>query len=187
MKNNGHIPSIEKCYALMDRYAMLPNITAHSILVMDVALAITDNVKSGVVINRDLVIAAALLHDITKTRSLETKERHAATGGQLLRELGFTPVAEIVEQHVQIGTIDPRGLLEEREIVYYADKRVMHDEIVTIEERLHDLVDRYGVTAEISRTILENKGLILAIERKIAGFMRVDLEQAIEGLRSSRG
>ncbi len=184
MKNNG-IPSIEKCYDLMARHSMLPNIAAHSILVMDVALAIADNVKNGVVINRDLIIAASLLHDITKTRSIETKERHALTGGRLLRDLGFNPVAEIVEEHVIIGNIDLHGALEEREIVYYADKRVMHDKIVTIEERLHDLVDRYGVTAEISRIILGNRELILAIERKIAGSMKVDLEQAMDGLRSS--
>jgi len=192
MKNNG-IPSIEKCYDLMAQYSMLPNIAAHSVLVMDVALAITDNVKSGVAINRDLVIAASLLHDITKTRSIETKERHALTGGRLLRDLGFNPVAEIVEEHVIIGNIDLQGALEEREIVYYADKRVMHDKIVTIEERLQDLVDRYGVTAEISRIILGNRELILAIERKIAGFMKVDLQQAMDAvppeadLRQGRG
>lgn len=183
MKNNG-IPSIEKCYDLMAQYSMLPNIAAHSIQVMDVALAITDNVRNGVEINRDLVVAASLLHDITKTRSLKTKERHALTGGQLLRELGFTPVAEIVEEHVIIGNVDLQGALEEREIVYYADKRVMHDKIVSIEERLQDLVERYGLTGEIIRSILHNRDLIFAIERKIAGSMKVDLEQAIEDLRS---
>jgi uncharacterized protein len=185
MKNNGRIPSIEKCYDLMAEYAMRPNIVAHSVLVMDVALAIADNVKSGVAINRDLVMTAALLHDITKTRSLETKERHAATGGRLLRDLGFTPVAEIVEEHVIIGNVDLQGALEEREIVYYADKRVMHDKVVSIEERLRDLVDRYGFTEEIIRSIFNNRDLIFAIERKIAGFMNVDLQQAVDALRSS--
>ncbi len=185
VQNNGRIPSIEKCYDLMAQYSMLPNIAAHSVLVMDVALAITDNVKSGVAIDRDLVMAAALLHDITKTRSLETKERHALTGGRLLRDLGFTPVAEIVEEHVIIGNVDLQGSLEEREIVYYADKRVMHDKIVSIEERLDDLVDRYGLTEEIIRSIFNNRDLIFAIERKIAGFMNVDLQQAVDDLRSA--
>jgi putative nucleotidyltransferase with HDIG domain len=184
MKNNDRIPSREKCYALMAQYLMLPHIAEHSIQVMHVALAITDNVKSSVEINRDLVIAAALLHDITKARSLETKERHAMTGGLLLRELGFNRVAEIVEQHVIIENINPQGVLEEREIVYYADKRVMHDKIVTIEERLHDLVERYGVTAEISKFILQNGELVLAIERKIAGFMKADLHQVITSIES---
>jgi len=184
-KNNSQIPSIDKCYDLMAEYTMRPNIVAHSILVMDVALAIADKCKIGVVIDRDLVMAAALLHDITKTRSLETKERHDATGGRLLRDLGFTPVAEIVEQHVIIGNIDLRGPLEEREIVFYADKRVMHDRIVSIDERLRDLVDRYGHTEEIIRSILHGRDLILAVERKIDGLMKVDLQQTVYGLGSS--
>lgn len=64
------IPSQEECYTLMAQYLMLPNIIEHSRQVMRVALAITDNLKKDISINRDMVMAAALLHDITKTRSL---------------------------------------------------------------------------------------------------------------------
>jgi len=159
---------------------MLPNIVEHSMQVMNVSLAITDNLKSGVPVNRDLVIAAALLHDITKTKSLETKERHDASGGALLRELGFPSTAEIVEQHVIIQNLNLEGRLEEREIVYYADKRVLHDTIVTIEERVHDLVQRYGAAEEIRNLILQNKSQVLALERKIARFMAIDLHRAIQ-------
>ena len=174
------IPSRAECDELMARYSMLPNIVEHSIQVMNVSLAITDNLKSGVPINRDLVIAAALLHDITKTKSLVTKERHDASGGLLLRELGFPSTADIVEQHVIIHNVNLEGRLEEREIVYYADKRVLHDTIVTIDERLHDLVQRYGTTEEIRSLILQNKSQMLAVERKIAGFMAIDLQGVIQ-------
>jgi hypothetical protein len=58
--------------------------------------------------------------------------------------MGFTSIAEIVEQHVVLQNLNPQGRLEEREIIYYADKMVMHDKIVTIEERVHDLIQRYG-------------------------------------------
>jgi putative nucleotidyltransferase with HDIG domain len=151
---------------------------------MYVSLAITDNLKNGVAINRDLVIAAALLHDITKTRSLETSERHDITGGKLLREMGFSSIAEIVEQHVVFQNLNPQGRLEEREIIYYADKRVTHDKIVTIEERVHYLIQRYGNTEEIRSRIIQNKNLVLAIERKIAGFMNIDIHRAIDELNA---
>ena len=163
---------------------MRPNIVAHSIQVMYVSLAITDNLSNGVAINRDLVIAAALLHDITKTRSLETSERHDITGGKLLREMGFKSIAEIVEQHVVFQNLNPQGMLEEREIIYYADKRVMHDEIVTIDERVHDLLQRYGNTEQIENIILQNKNLILAVERKISGFMKIEINRAIDKLNA---
>ena len=160
----------------MAKYSMLPNIVEHSIQVMHVSLAITDNLKRGVSVNRDMVVAAALLHDITKTRSLVTKERHDASGGELLRELGFPSIAEIVEQHVIIQNINLEGRLEEREIVYYADKRVLHDTIVAIDERVHDLIQRYGC----ENRILQNKNQVLTVERKIASFMKIDIDQAIQ-------
>ena len=175
------IPSRGECNELMAKYSMLPNIVEHSIQVMHVSLAITDNLKSGVSVNRDMVVAAALLHDITKTRSLVTKERHDTSGGELLRELGFPRIAEIVEQHVIIQNINLQGRLEEREIVYYADKRVLHDTIVTIDERVHDLIQRYGTVEEIRNLILQNKSQVLTVERKIASFMKIDIDQAIQG------
>ena len=169
-----------ECDELMVQYSMLPNIVEHSRQVMNVSLAIIDNLKSGATLNRDLVIAAALLHDITKTKSLKTKESHAASGGALLRELGFPSTAEIVAQHVTIQNLKLKGRLEEREIVYYADKRVLHDTIVTIEERVHDLIKRYGTTEEIRKQILQNKIQALAIERKIVGFMEIGLDRAVQ-------
>ena len=181
---SNRIPSREECNELMVRHSMRPNIVEHSIQVMNVSLAITDNLKNGVAVNRELVIAAALLHDITKTSSLKTNERHDITGGDLLREMGFTSIAEIVEQHVVFQNFNLQGGLEEREIVYYADKRVNHDKIVTIEERVHYLLQRYGNTEEIRSRILRNKNLVLAVERKIASFMNIDINRAIEEIKA---
>lgn len=180
------IPSRAECDELMVQYSMLPNIVDHSIQVMNVSLVIMDNLRSGVSVNRDLVIAAALLHDIAKTRSLETKEPHDASGGMLLRELVFPSIAEIVEQHVIFRNLNIEGRLEEREIVYYADKRVLHDTIVTIEERLHDLIQRYGKTEEIRKLILQNKNQIFLVEKKIASFMGTDLHLAIKAMNGKK-
>jgi len=176
------IPTEEECHELMARHSMLPNIVEHSLQVMRVSLAITDNLKEDVSISRELVIAGSLLHDITKTRSLQTKERHDASGGALLRELGYPDIAEIVEQHVIIHDLNLDGEIEEKEIVYYADKRVMHDTIVTLEERVHDLIQRYGAKEETRELILKNREQVLAVERKIAGFMKIDIHRAIQAI-----
>jgi uncharacterized protein len=179
-KSTGdRIPSRAECDELMEQYSMLPNIVEHSRQVMNVSLAIIDNLKSGVTVNRNLVIAAALLHDITKTKSLKTREHHDKSGGALLRELGFRSVAEIVEQHVIMQNVNLEGRFEEREIVYYADKRVLHDTIVTIAERVDDLIQRYGTTERIRNQILQNKIQALAVERKITGLMAIDLHCVI--------
>jgi hypothetical protein len=75
--------------------------------------------------------------------------------------------------------VDLDGGLEEREIVCYADKRVRHDTIVTLEERIQDLIARYGDSEEIRRLIRVNSSQVFALERKIAGFMTVGIEEAI--------
>ena len=80
--------------------------------------------------------------------------------------------------------LNPQGRLEEREIIYYADKRVMHNKIVTIDERVHDLLQRYGNTEEIESLISQNKDLIRAVESKIASFMKIDINSAIEEIRA---
>ena len=151
----------------MAKYCMLPNIVAHSRQVMRVSLVITDNLKNGVSINRNLVMAAALFHDITKARSLETREPYDQSGGELLRELGFERIGEIVKQHVIILDFNPQERLEEREIINCADKRVMHDRIASLAERLEDLIRRYGTTEEIKNLIRQNKVRFSLLKRRL--------------------
>ncbi|HQP49489.1 MAG TPA: HDIG domain-containing protein [Spirochaetota bacterium] len=187
MTPETHIPDNEECYRLLRRYDMLPNIIAHSEQVARVALAIADDLIDPGSVNRELVRAAAVLHDITKTRSIATKERHDITGAALLRELGFDAIAFIVEQHVYFTNFKPEGSIEEREIVYYADKRVMHDVIVTVDRRVADLVKRYGVTEERRGQIVENQKKIIAIEEKINRHMQHDINEVIGSLDSGAG
>jgi uncharacterized protein len=179
VSSTDRIPSLEECNELMAKYDMLPNIIAHSRQVMHVSLVITDNLKDGVSVNRNLILAAALLHDITKTRSLETKEPHDQSGGELLRELGFARIGEIVQQHVILLDFNPQEKLEEREIINYADKRVMHDRIVSLAQRVEDLIQRYGITEEIKARIRQNATKAHALEKKIAASMTIDLDSAI--------
>jgi putative nucleotidyltransferase with HDIG domain len=124
---------------------MLPHIVRHSTLVTDVALLIARKLNScGQQLDLALVEAGALLHDITKTMCIETKENHAETGGELLTSLGYPTVANIVRQHIRLDPVssDPDAVTE-AEVINYADKRVKHEEVVDIEERFRDVLDRY--------------------------------------------
>jgi uncharacterized protein len=179
------IPSIEECNVLMVRHSMQTNIIEHSILVMDVSLAITNNLKNGTRINRDLVVAAALLHDITKTRSIKTKERHDASGGTLLREMGFISIARIVEQHGILQNFNPGADLEELEIVFYADKRVMHSEIVTLDKRRQDLIERYGHSEHEQSRIHQSLDSAYEVEKKIASYMKADINDVINEIKTA--
>ena len=99
-------------------------------------------------LNYDLIQAAALLHDITKTRSFKTEENHALTGGQFLVEQGYPEVGDLVRQHVRLDEYPHPITLGEAEIINYADKRVLHDRIVGLDKRLDYILERYGKLPE---------------------------------------
>ena len=122
------IPSKKQCYQLIYKIGMLDHIVIHSILVCRVATILVDNLKVRANdLNRNLVQASALLHDITKTKSFKTKENHAHTGNKLLSGLGYPEVGYIVGQHIRLDEYDVSETPTEVEIVIYADKRVVHD------------------------------------------------------------
>jgi putative nucleotidyltransferase with HDIG domain len=102
----------------------------------------------GVHLNKELVKASALLHDITKTRSFRTGENHAQTGEQYLIEKGFPEVGRVVGQHVVLDDYFSINVSIEPKIVNYADKRVLHDRIVSLTERMDYIFERYGSTEE---------------------------------------
>jgi putative nucleotidyltransferase with HDIG domain len=153
MRNGGsqtmRIPSKIECFQLMTQMRMLDHIAAHSLMVSRVALLLTDRlIRQGASVHRGLVATAALLHDITKPRSLTTGENHAETGGELLRDLGFPELGRIVAQHVLLERDSTARFPTEAEIVNYADKRVLHDRIVSLDERMAYILERYGDTPE---------------------------------------
>lgn len=125
---------------------MLPNILRHSELVARVALFIGRRLnKHGQNLDLALVEAGALLHDIAKTECLETKQNHAHSGGELVRALGYQLVADIVRQHICLDRdIMALDVITEAALVNYADKRVKHEEVVSIEERFRDVKERYA-------------------------------------------
>ena len=139
------IPSKGQCHCLICEMNMLDHIVDHSIQVWRVAMFMVDHMAHRKTnLNRGLVQAAALLHDITKTRSFKTKENHVKTGMQFLSDRGFHEVGEVVEQHVRLNVYSFSKSPTEAEIVNYADKRVLHDRIVSLNERMNYILENYG-------------------------------------------
>ena len=179
-KNILSIPTEPECFEIMERYEMLPNIIRHSIQVKNVAIAIANNLIDKSLINIELVSAGALLHDIGKTISLKTGDHfHDKIGANLIIELGYPETAEICACHVFLDSFNPHGNIEEREIVHYADKRVKHDEIVSLEERFEDLLARYGTTEKKRETILENQKFLYLLDEKISRHLNKTIDEIL--------
>ena len=169
------VPNREECLRLMGQYGMLENIVAHSLEVAKVALFFSIELnKKGQKIDIGLVEAASLLHDLTKTECLKTREDHAQTGSQLLKEMGYERIGDVVAQHIWLCKEGDPSSVSEEEIVNYADKRVMHDRIVSLEERFSDLKERYGGNQRAMDYLDRLQKEIYGIENKIFFILQVD-------------
>jgi uncharacterized protein len=175
------VPNRDECLKLMSQYGMPDHIISHSVEVARVALFLSTELnKKGQRIDLPLVEAASLLHDLTKTECLKTKEDHAWTGSQLLKTMGYERVGEVVAQHVWLSPGGDSSSISEEEVVNYADKRVMHDQIVSLEVRFNDLRDRYGRDEGAIKYLERMERGIHEIENKIFSHLDIcphDLQQ----------
>ncbi|MBW1711344.1 MAG: HDIG domain-containing protein [Deltaproteobacteria bacterium] len=143
------IPDYGDCMELMTRYQMPAHVVRHSQVVSVLALHMAQGFKkTGISMDLGLVRASGLLHDITKMYSFDRPLDHALTGAKLLKKLGYARVAEIVRQHVRLSPSRPPGRISEAEVVNYADKRVVNDQVTSLAERCRYIINRYAKTPE---------------------------------------
>jgi len=163
------IPNIAECIKTMEKHSMLENIKAHSIMVTKVAYVISYFLlKAGETISMQKVIAGALLHDIGKTEGLRTGRDHVEIGVEICNQHGFNEISELVAEHVILNKFDPDSKCTEKEIIYYSDKRVNHDKVVTLNERLEYIINRYSRGNKyIADTIRKNFELCRKVEEKL--------------------
>ena len=172
------VPDETACARLWDKYGMLPNIRAHSRAVARVALDVAERaVALGHTVDVPALRAAALLHDLAKTYTILHGGAHAQLGAAWVREeTGRPDLAQAVLFHVSWPWSEgPLGLetdpLRLPLLVSYADKRARHDEVVGLEERFEDLLDRYGDTEEHRTLIVANREQALTYERALTALV----------------
>jgi putative nucleotidyltransferase with HDIG domain len=168
------VPPVETCLSLMSEAGMPEHIRRHSIMVEQAAAVIArGHIGRDILLSLERVRAGALLHDIAKAECLASGGDHASRGREICVAWGFVEIAEIVGEHVRLRGFQADGEILEKEIVYYADKRVNHDRIVSLEERLEKLIDRYGKgEKELERRMEQNFELCRRVERKL--FQRLE-------------
>ncbi len=146
-----NIPDEQTCVRLLTQYATPPHIVAHSRAVWSVAELLAGRMEPVISFNVPLLKASCLLHDIGKYPSILEGGPHDRRGEEILQGEGFPEVADIIVQHVVLRTREP---IAEEHLVFYADKRVVHDKVVTLEDRFEYLMETYGGTALAKERLL---------------------------------
>lgn len=144
------------------------HIVRHCDKVAEVAVLCADHlIKHGIVVRRSALESAARLHDLLRFVDFNGSQshlfptdpdnerfwaeqkkaypdmRHERACASFLRKKGFATIADIVEPHGAMLPSPPRTKAEQL-LLYYADKRVKFEEVVTIQERFDDFKKRYA-------------------------------------------
>ena len=138
------VPSRTEALALLESTSPSPRLRGHVTVVAEVAAFLAHRTQSrGLAVDRRLVEAAALLHDVDKALPLDHPLRalgHGRAGAEWLAQAGHAELARTVAAHPVMRLVEPDadewiadGQLEER-IVAYADKRATQ-RVVSLDQR----------------------------------------------------
>ena len=136
------IPSKSECLKILKDNNVPDNIIAHLESVQDFSMKLADYLdKKGIKVNRELVSAAAMLHDIKKL-----SPKHEIAGSEFVKSLGYPEVAVLIMKH-GLSNLDKEEFIPktwEEKIVFYSDKRVNGSKIVSLDGRFDYIRQRYN-------------------------------------------
>lgn len=162
------IPSPEEIHEWRTELKLPDRVCRHCDMVAKVATDLGSILlQRGVVLRPKALAASAALHDLLRFLDFNTPQffghipsrqesdawnaarkeyadlTHEEACAQFLRMKGYPHVAEIVKTH-GLNTPNPPTMSIEQKVLFYADKRVKDDTIVTVDERFADFKKRYA-------------------------------------------
>lgn len=142
------IPTEAECEAVCSRFEVSEQVIAHSMVVAELARTLAALLNStGLALDLPLIIAAGRLHDIARGQP-----DHAVAGSKLIAEMGYPRVGAVVAKHMDIQSRGPS--VDEADLVYFADKCVVEDRIVSLDERFERSMSRYADRPDILKKIV---------------------------------
>jgi tRNA threonylcarbamoyl adenosine modification protein YjeE len=141
------------------------HIVEHCDAVADVAVRLADAlVKRGTLVRKEALLVSGRLHDLFRFADFRPgagpgvdvedprwgewkrkypDRKHEAVCAEFLREQGYNALATIIASHgVHLSPSDDATV--EQMLLFYADKRVSMDKLVSLEERFADFRKRYA-------------------------------------------
>ncbi|MEG6523749.1 DVU_1551 family NTP transferase [Desulfotomaculum sp. 1211_IL3151] len=167
------LPSKDECFVILNNAGVAPQVIRHCLAVAQVAEKIARTLNAAdYQLDLDLIVAAALLHDIARGQ-----KGHAQAGSQLLQQLGYPRVAEIVLQHMELSLDEDN--INETSVVYLADKLVQEDRPVSLAQRFRDSLQKYGSEDAALNTVIRRLQQAQRIEQEIEKVLTVPLANII--------
>lgn len=172
-------PDVEECEAIWDKYHTPDRVRAHCMAVCREAEALADKLASKRhTVRRDILTAAALLHDVARQR-----EDHPLEGAKAVIREGYPFLAPLIlchhdwERRLTADQI-PGGLIPdfrfplEAKALYLADKYIRGTDRVSLEERFAESAARCAGSEEAERNHARRYQEAQKIEDYIGGLMK---------------
>ncbi|WP_455538887.1 DVU_1551 family NTP transferase [Terrisporobacter sp.] len=159
---NREILSYEDCINLLDYFDLPKSIVKHCEKVKEICIDLSEAInKYENCINIDLIKSAALLHDIKRL-----EKEHDKKGAKLLKDLGYDNISLLVKYHMKLENY-MEDEINEKSILYFADKLVIGDEFENIEKRFAEKIKKYDADDAIKKNILKKYNTTLKIKSNI--------------------
>jgi len=180
---NYDIPSVAECMELLrERCCVESKLVAHSRKVAELAVTFGKELNErGFHLDMDLIAASGLLHDMSRG-----EPNHASTAARILRDMGFPAVADIVEQHMNLEP-RPDQPVNERDVVCLADKLVLGDVIVSLEERFESRFNCHSGDREVHDAIAERLEHARQLRTRVENCLGTSIESILADRSSSGG
>jgi len=137
------IPDQKQCIKILEENNVPTNVIEHSKTVTKVAVFLAKELKkTGEKINVALLEAAAMLHDLDKIKTLDNGHQHGEVSFEILSN-DYKEVAELIKKHRFHCVLDNQLQTWEEKIINYSDARCQEDEIVSLDERIGYIMNRY--------------------------------------------
>lgn len=171
-KQREVIPDEHECVALLEKYECPDHIVLHSRMVWAVAKVVAEGLlRQGISLDMARLKASCLLHDIAKYPCLRGRKGwHDAVGEEILTHEGFPTLGAIVGQHVILKDGNG-GAVREEHVLFYSDKRVVHDQVVSLEQRFRYLAETYGKNPKALAGLEVMKEKTLRLEERLFHFL----------------
>jgi uncharacterized protein len=204
---NCSLPSSQECFVILAEYHVPPHIVNHSKTVAKLAVFLARRLnENGTTVNITLLEGACLLHDLLRVhdfkdedysrfeQNLPKKEEkakwqklrskykaisHEDVAYDILKEQ-YPSVALTIKRHRYMILLDENEKPQswEEKLLYYADKRVMHETIVPLKDRLAEghkrNIFQHGSAAQSKINTDKVDPLIFQMEREI--FEKIGLD-----------
>jgi alpha-ribazole phosphatase len=167
------VPTEAECAAVWSRLKISEGVIAHCVLVAELAGMLTARLNdAGLALSLPLIVAAGLLHDIAKGQP-----DHAAAGAALLVGMGYPLVSAVVAKHMDIQSPGPS--VDEADLIYFADKCVEEDRVVSLEERFERSLRRHADRPGVRKKVLERLESAKNIAKRIEALLGCSVEEVI--------